>query len=67
MQTFTFKDMDAIRTALRIARTSDLLPTDAYAVEKALLKIDDVTNNYCVPRRYIRFAFLPMLAKRYEE
>ena len=66
MTTFTFKDMAAIKTALIIAAKTDL-PIDTASITKVLLKIDDATYNYCIPLRYIEFAFLPMLAKSHEE
>lgn len=67
LQTFTSEDIYAIRTALRIARASNLLPTDAYAVEKALPKIEDVLDKRCTPRQYSAYVLLPLLAKNDEE
>ena len=68
LQTFTSEDIYAIRTALRIARKTDLLlPDDAYFIESALTKTEDTIDKYCIPQRYNEFVLLPLLAKNDEE
>lgn len=67
LQTFTFEDIYAIRTALRIAGESDLLPDDAYFMDSALTKIEDVVDKYRIPRQHSEFVLLPLLAENNKE
>lgn len=67
MPTFTSEEIYAIRTALLIARKTDLLPDDAYFIESALPKIEDVIDKRCIPRQHSEFVLLPILAKNDEE
>lgn len=64
MQTFTFRELDAIRGALLddMARTD--LPIDTEPMKTALLKIDGVMDAYCKPPHYNVFALLPLLAEK---
>lgn len=65
IQTFTFKELDAIRSALLVAAKADL-PIDTEPMKETLLKIDDVMDKYCRTRQYDAFAFLPLLAENDE-
>lgn len=67
IQTFTFKELDTVINALLIAKTSNLLSTDAYFIESALTKINDTLDKYCRTRQHYVFAFLPLLAENDEE
>lgn len=66
IQTFTFKELDAIRSALLVAAKADL-PIDTEPMKETLLKIDGVMDKYCRTRQYDAFAFLPLLAENDEE
>lgn len=68
LQTFTSEDIYAIRTALLIARKTDLLLSDdAYFIESALPKIEDVIDKRCMPQRHSEFVLLPLLAENNKE
>ena len=66
MTTFTFKELDAIRSALLVAAKADL-PIDTKPMKETLLKIDGVMDKYCRTRQYDEFVLLPLLAKNDEE
>lgn len=66
IQTFTFKELDAIRSALLVAAKADL-PINIEPMKETLLKIDGVMDRYCRTRQYDAFAFLPLLAENDEE
>lgn len=66
IQTFTFKELDAIRSALLVAAKADL-PIDTEPMKETLLKIDYVVDKYCRTRQHYVFAFLPLLAENDEE
>lgn len=66
IQTFTFKELDAIRSALFVAMKTDL-PIDTEPMKETLLKIDDVMDKYYRTSQYNAFAFLPLLAENDEE
>lgn len=67
IQTFTFKELDTVINALLIAKTSNLLSTDAYFIESALTKINDTLDKYCRTQQHNVFALLPLLAESDEE
>lgn len=67
MATFTSEEIYAIRIALLIARKTDLLPDDAYFIESALPKIEDVIDKRCIPQRHSEFVLLPLLAENNKE
>ena len=67
IQTFTFKELDTVINALLIAKTSNLLSTDAYFIESALTKINDTLDRYCRSQQHNVFALLPLLAESDEE
>lgn len=67
IQTFTFKELDTVINALLIAKTSNLLSTDAYFIESALTKINDTLDKYCRSQQRNVFALLPLPAENEEE
>lgn len=66
IQTFTFKELDAIRSALLVAAKADL-PIDTEPMKETLLKIDDVMDKYCRSQQHNVFALLPLPAENDEE
>lgn len=65
-QMLTFKELEAIETALFVALETDPL-IDAEPIKEALPKIGYVLNRYCRMRQHNVFALLPLLAENEEE
>lgn len=63
-QAFTFKELDAIRSALLVAEKANL-PIDTEPMKEALHKIDGILDKWCRTGQYSSntFALLPLLAK----
>lgn len=65
MTTFTFKELDAISSAL--GDVISRLPMSSKYMLSALTKTEDTIDKYCIPQRYNEFVLLPILAKNDEE